>query len=94
MSETRPELQAWLNNAPELICLKSSERSYMLTAKLDGGDNMTRKISVDIKSLIDPTLDDFYRIIRVDDFPFELVKINVNMQKRTIAINLIAFEYL
>jgi hypothetical protein len=62
MSEMRPELQAWLNNAPELLCLESSEISYMLTAKLDGGDNMTRKVSVDIKSLMDPTLDDFIEL--------------------------------
>ncbi len=92
MLKIKPELQAWLNSAPELLCLESTERSYMLTAKLDGGDNITRKMSVDMKSLIDPTLDDFYRIVRVDDYPFELVKVSVNMKNRTMTINLVAIE--
>ena len=44
MIELSPEYQSSLNNAPELLCLESGENKYELTAKLKGGDNITRKI--------------------------------------------------
>lgn len=84
------ELQECLERAPELLCLESDQESYALTVKMVGGDGLTRKIFIDLDAIIDCETRDFYKVLRVDDHPFEVIKLMVNVNKRTISLNLTA----
>lgn len=84
------KLQEYLERAPELLCLETGQESYELTAKILGGDGLTRKVFIDLESMIDDITRDVYKIIRIDDHPFEVEKLTLNPQKRTISMNLTA----
>jgi len=90
MQNFEPSLQKFLEYAPELLCFDSGQESYRLTTKLTGGDNIIRKSSIDLRALIDPNTGDFYRVILVDEHPFEVIRIVVNSKKREITLNLTA----
>ena len=82
------DLQEFIERAPELLCLESGRETYRLTTKLTGGDNIIRKSLIDLNALIDPNTGDFYRVIRVDEHPFEVMKLAVNIKKREITLHL------
>ena len=82
------DLQEFIERAPELLCLESGRETYRLTTKLTGGDNIVRKSSIDLESLIDPNTGDFYQVIRVDEHPFEVMRLAVNIKKREITLHL------
>lgn len=88
MNVFESDLQEFIERAPELLCLESGQETYRLTTKLTGGDNIIRKSLIDLNALIDPNTGDFYRVIRVDEHAFEVMKLAVNIKKREITLHL------
>jgi len=88
MKDFESDLREHIEYAPELLCLDAGRESYKLITKLTGGDNIVRKSSIDLGALIDPSTGDFYRVMRVDEHPFEVIKLAVNNKKREITLHL------
>jgi hypothetical protein len=88
MKELKLDLHQYIEWAPELLYFNSGQESYRLTTKLTGGDDIVRKSLIDLEALIDPSTGDFYRVILVDEHPFEVTKLVVNNEKREITLHL------
>jgi hypothetical protein len=88
MNVYESDLQEFIERAPELLCLDSGRETYRLITKLTGGDDIIRKSSIDLEALIDPSTGDFYQVIQVDEHPFQVMKLAVNIKKREITLHL------
>lgn len=86
ISDINSDVEGYLERAPERLLWGSNESVYSLKAKLIGGDGITRKAKVNLRDLMAPVLDDFYHIIRIDEHPFVLEKLTINVKNKSINV--------